>query len=221
MYDKLFKIIAIEGIDGSGKSTVIQRLKANKYLLKTPAYFTEEPRKRSPYRKALLSDIGEPLSPISQLILVTADRYEHIKEYHDLVYNRYMLIENLITDRYNDSTWIYQVVLGGVAEGTFHKFEEIFEIQQPDLVILLDIDPKVAQERINSRNEDKNTFDSIDLTRKEIMRQAYLDRASLGYSRNVRYHVLDAELPIDELVTEIITVINEFNEERENNESSK
>ncbi len=205
MSEKLFDIIAIEGIDGTGKTTLRNRLKELDHQNKCADYisdYTEEPRKRPPYRKMLLEH-GKNLDPTAQLILVVADRYEHIREYRDLHYNRDLVIDRLITDRYNDSSWVYQVVLGGVEPGVFHKLEEAFEIKQPDLVILLDLDPEIAMQRINARSEEKNHFDELELNKRKIMRNAYLERAATGKTRGTKYLIIDARMEMDYIVKHV------------------
>ncbi len=202
MFEKLFEIIAIEGIDGTGKTTLKNRLKELDQRGKFVSDYTEEPRKRPPYRKMLLEH-GKDLDPTAQLILMVSDRYEHIREYRDLHHNRDLVIDRLITDRYNDSSWVYQVVLGGVEPGVFHKLEEAFEIQQPDLVILLDLDPEIAMQRINARSEEKNHFDELELNKRKIMRNAYLERAATGRSRGTKYLIIDARMKMDYIVNQV------------------
>lgn len=207
---KLFSIVAIEGIDGTGKSTICEMLKYYEFKSKIcigniVSLYTEEPRKKGPYRKALLEN---KLDPLSQLILVTADRYEHINIFNNIIKNKDMHFERLITDRYNDSTWVYQVILGGVDKEKFHKFEETFEIQQPDLVILLDLDPKIAMERINNRNDEKNHFDDVLMDKKKLMRKGYLDRAIDGKSRGTQYAIIDATMSIDIIFHYIVNILS-------------
>ncbi len=207
MFEKLFEIIAIEGIDGTGKTTLKNRLKGLDQRGKFVSDYTEEPRKRPPYRKMLLEH-GKNLDPTAQLILVVADRYEHIREYRDLHHNRDLVIDRLITDRYNDSSWVYQVVLGGVEPGVFHRLEETFKIQQPDLVILLDLDPEIAMQRINARSEEKNHFDEVELNKRIIMRNAYLKRAATGKERGTKYLIVDARMDMNDIVDHVSRMLN-------------
>lgn len=234
---KPINIVAIEGIDGSGKTTVINAVEQNYNRTKpsvvphfgafpiqqmTPIIndynnfgvsgffkynfvFTSEPRKNTPYRNMLLnSKSSAELDANTKLALVTADRYEHIKEIQNSTN-----ADGIITDRYNDSTWVYQVVLGGVAPELFYEYEKIFNIQQPNIVILLDISPTKAFERLKARGGEINYFDNVSLEEKERMREAYLGRAFRINNPYTQYVVIDAAMDINLIISIVDSIVIE------------
>ncbi|AYE36640.1 dTMP kinase [Borrelia turcica IST7] len=148
----------IEGIDGSGKTTIIQRLQELcdnnlKY------YFTKEPSEGviGELIRKQLTNFKNPLQEVSLAHLYTADRHEHL--YHPK--NGIIEILNkskikVITDRYLFSSIAYQGELGLKLNKDFPLPEKLFFIK---------IDPIIAYKRIQ---KNRTQLDLLELEAKKL-----------------------------------------------------
>ncbi|MCD6278931.1 MAG: dTMP kinase [Desulfurococcales archaeon] len=132
-------LIAIEGLDGSGKTTVAEYMVK---VLSNAGYrviYTYEPYHRVFIE--ILNSVGEQLGAFFEALVMAADRYYHIKDVIEPALNSGAIV---ITDRYFYSSLAYQGAkgadLGWIRE--LNKF-----IIPPDLAIYLDIDPRVGLQR--------------------------------------------------------------------------
>jgi dTMP kinase len=100
----------------------------------------------------------------------------------------------VLSDRFTDSTRVYQGVEGGVAEETLEALERVAVGQtQPDLTIILDIPAEIGLRRVRARQaatgDGPDRFDSDQVALHERRRQAYLALAARDQNR---YAVIDA-----------------------------
>jgi len=141
------RFISLEGPEGAGKSTLIRALgQAFEQDLKS-TLLTREPG-GSPIGGAvrdLLLHSQHGLSPLAELFLFLADRTEHVT--HVI---RPALAEEkvVLCDRHADSTVVYQ----GHARGMDVDWLRELNLKathglRPDLILLLDVDPKIGLER--------------------------------------------------------------------------
>lgn len=151
--------IAVEGIDGSGKTTFAHALDAQLKMLGYSVLLTQEPggSELGKRLRSILLDCNELIVPRAEYLLFAADRAQHT----DLVIKP-ALKEGItvISDRCGDSSLAYQ---------GFGKFvhQEMISIvnawaqdnRPPDLVFYLRIDPLVARQRIMMRNEKLTAFE--------------------------------------------------------------
>ncbi len=137
--------ITIEGIDGSGKTTLVNSLRK----IFDNIHFTREPTDK--FQLANLKTLSTPSNSFYNFFLFTYDRLEHQEEI-----NGY---KNVICDRYLASSIAYE---GPMIEGLFGDRKEtvlwMMEVSKmlklPDMIIYLDANLDVALERI--RNSRKN-----------------------------------------------------------------
>ncbi|AHH04601.1 Thymidylate kinase [Borrelia miyamotoi] len=143
----------IEGIDGSGKTSIIQNLQTlcNNNQLKY--HFTKEPSQGviGEFIRQQLNNFKTPLKKVSLAHLYVADRYEHL-------YNtKNGIIEILnkgktkvITDRYLFSSIAYQGKLGYTLNKDFPLPEKLFFIKA---------DPNIAYKRIQKNRTQADLFE--------------------------------------------------------------
>jgi len=134
------KFVVVEGLDRSGKSTLIDNLQER---LEGNWIITQEPSK-GPYGKLLRTQLAKDEEPsVSDLFLFLADRYDHIKNTIEPAFENGD-IDGIITDRYHLSTLAYQ---SGVIEkqlnvksgaNYINTVTRNFHIY-PDLTIILDV----------------------------------------------------------------------------------
>ncbi|MCY0873813.1 MAG: dTMP kinase [Acidianus infernus] len=157
-------LIAIEGIDGSGKTTLAKELKKwlenekKKKVLLTAEPFTEEISK-------LIQEEGWK-DPVTLTLLFSADRGIHVNWI--MKQNQYNII---ITDRYYYSTIAYQSAMG-IDKNWIIEVNKFFP--KPELTLLLDIPAEIAITRI--KKDDKFNFkEKLSLLQK--VRENYLEIA--------------------------------------------
>ena len=168
------KLITFEGIDGSGKSTQIRKIK-NYFLKKNikNIYFTREPGGTSfgdLARKLLLNNSRISPANETQILLLTACRFEHYKNFIDPHIKKKNIV---ISDRFEDSTYAYQCGKDKELEKLLNYFNvNLFEKFRPDLTILLDIKPEIALKRLKKRRKN-NHYDNKALAFYKSVRRQY------------------------------------------------
>ncbi len=149
-------LVTLEGLDGSGKTTVWEALH-NTY---DSAVFTREPTDDSWYGEAVYRSIGDDdADPLAELFLYTADHAAHLSRVIEPALDAGTLV---ISDRYADSRYAYQGATLAAADRLATRFadplqyvvdvHEPFSIE-PDLTIYLDLDPETAAERAGTTNK--------------------------------------------------------------------
>lgn len=131
--------ITFEGCEGVGKSTQINLLK--EYLSKTgqKAVFTREPGGTPFAEKIRKSILGEQMSAESEALLFAAARCDHID---NLILPALRRGENVICDRFLDSSIAYQAYARGLGEKTIRDLNFYAEMKcKPDAVVFLDMNP--------------------------------------------------------------------------------
>ncbi len=194
-YEGLF--ITIEGGDGSGKTTVCNYLVSQ---LTERGYQVERTREPggtplSEHIRELLLDPNNAfaISPKAELLLYLAARSQHLE-----LSIKPALMEGKIVlcERFNDSTIAYQ----GCARHLGMNFVENLcnqVAEDPDLTLLLDLDPEKGMDRIlTSRKEARDRFEREHLPFHRDVRQGYLHLADKHPDRIV---VIDAALPIEQV----------------------
>lgn len=199
------KLITFEGIDGSGKSTVIESLKQDNIF--ESVYYTTEPNENhwigKITRKALKN---EELTDISLFYLFMSEHSQHVENYIKPKLQEYDLI---ISDRYMDSRYAYQsYFLDGLLDNNSVSWmKNIQEIEWniiPNKTIIIDISVEESLKRIKD-NEVKEIFEKRD--RLEHARNVYLD---LAKQNTDRYVVIDGMKSKKEVKKDCIKEINKI-----------
>jgi len=178
------KFITFEGLDGSGKSTQIEKLARSLRAHGLSVTITREPGGTAAgekIREVLLHSATSGLSPLTEMALMFASRAQHI---HEVILPALAEGRIVLCDRFTDSTEAYQG--GGRKLGT-KPVLEMHEILcgnlQPDLTILLDHEVAFSVERARRRNRkhkgghserDENRFEQENRAFFGRVRQAYL-----------------------------------------------
>ncbi|MDW7731527.1 MAG: dTMP kinase [Methanolobus sp.] len=195
------KLITLEGIDGSGKSTVAKRLAANPDF--SDCVFTREPT-GSWIGEAVDRAIHSDTDNLAELLLFAADHAEHISK---LIRPSLESGRNVVSDRYSASRYAYQgMTLAGRFEDPLRWVQDIHRgwTIKPDLTILFDIDPQIAVARCGSRG-DKTKFEKIGFL--EGVRENYL---RLSGEDPGSFIMIDASKSMDDTEAEVIDIISSF-----------
>lgn len=197
--------IALEGGDGTGKSTQIHLLaEALRDRGAREVVTTREPggtEAGTKLRSVVLD--GDGVTTRAEALVFAADRAHHVASLVRPVLERGGIV---ITDRYIDSSRAYQ------AAGRDLGDEEITALSrwateglQPDLTIVLDANPAVTRQRTGGRG-DQNHLDMLDLQFHTAVRQAFLDFA---HAAPHKYAVVDAGRDIDTVASRVLEVVDE------------
>lgn len=165
------KFIVFEGLDGSGKTTQLERLGARlaaQYGEKA-VYCTREPGESAPgllCRKFSQKELA--LAPEAVALLYAADRVEHIME--DLL-PRIESGQTVLCDRYYFSNFAYQI-LSSDLEDLLHYNAFARRTLRPDAVVFVDVSPEECAKRRAHRGGAAEYYEKTELARQ--IRQGYL-----------------------------------------------
>jgi len=188
--------VVFEGIDGSGKSSCIDRVmkELGKY---TDAVRTSEPTKG---KIGMLIRSSPELLPETEALLFTADRAEHTAEIKEWAEDG----KTVICDRYFASTIAYQSskLNGRSADRQWLLTMNRKVIIMPDLTLLFDIDPEKGLERVESRGS-KSKFEHLEYL-KEV-RSNYIKLA-----KRYGFVIIDASRSKDEVFDDVMSHISKL-----------
>ena len=177
------KFITFEGLDGSGKSTQIDKLARALRANSVPVTVTREPggtASGEKIRDVLLHSTTAGLSPLAEMALMFASRAQHI---HEVILPALAEGRMVLCDRFTDSTEAYQGAgrkLGTKAVLVLHEI--LCGGLQPDMTILLDNDVSLSVERARRRNRrHQSTRPEKDENRFEQENRAFFGRVRSGY----------------------------------------
>ena len=200
------RFITLEGGEGAGKSSQIQVVKDYLEARGIDVIVTREPGGTpvgQEIRNLLVSGDKDKWSPLSETLLILADRAAHLERVirPALADGKYV-----VCDRFFDSTRAYQGIAGGLGLEVIHNLQQpVLVTTLPDVTLLLDIDPEKGLSRAQERGGDLR-FESKTLAYHQTLRQAFLDFAKQEPERMV---VIDADRDIEAVSTDIITVLGE------------
>lgn len=147
-------LIAIEGIDGAGKTTQRERLAEALEGMGLVVIQTKEPTTGPWGQKIRESAHSGRFSPEEELAAFIEDRKEHVR---DLIKPALARGEVVLIDRYYFSTVAYQGARGLDPKEILERNEEI--APAPDLLILLEVPPRVGVQRVRGRDGEGNLFE--------------------------------------------------------------
>lgn len=192
-------LITFEGGEGSGKTTQIQNLVSwlESEFINTKLIVTREPggtEGAELIRDLLVRGASDRWQPITEALLMSASRHEHIKNVVEPALERNEIV---ISDRFFDSTTIYQGVVGGVdAEAVAALTKLACGSVVPDLTFLLDMDAKVGLARAGNRDDGETRFEEKGLNFHQKVCDAFLQ---LAHTHKDRFVIVDATLTSSEI----------------------
>ena len=205
------RFITLEGLDGCGKSTQLEKLAA---VLRADGFrvlTTREPGGTpagEKIRNLLLDSATSGLSPVAELALMFASRAQHIREVIQPALDAGQIV---LCDRFTDSTEAYQGggrKLGSERVLAMHRI--LCGDLQPELTILMDSSVTASVERARRRNvarsaeSDENRFEQESRAFFTRVRAAYLAIAERELQRVV---VVDARGTPEETHRQIVDIV--------------
>ncbi len=200
--------ITFEGGEGSGKTTQINFLSKYLKLKSFKVLVTREPGGSDgaeSIRKLLVTGNANRWDVETEALLMYAARRDNFIRLIKPSLNDGKIV---ISDRFSDSTRVYQGLVGGISEykiNTLHSFclEEI----EPDLTFLLDINYHEGLARANARISNENRFESKGDKFHKSIRKAYL---KLAYENPSRIHVIDASKSKNQIKLNIFKIVDKY-----------
>ena len=199
------RLITLEGSEGVGKSTNLDVV--CKFLEEKRIRFTvtREPggtEIAERIRELLLSETNEIMDGLTELLLMFAARNQHL--------TRKILPELdqglwVVSDRFTDASYAYQAFGRSIA---IEKVDTLRRLVQdgfnPDLTLLLDVEPDVSRGRISDRELDRIEKENLEFYQR--VRAGYLDLAE----KLERIKLIDASKNLESVGSEIRLHMSEF-----------
>lgn len=166
--------ISLEGTEGAGKSTLIQKLKQ---------YFEQQGREvviaREPGGTPVAEEIRsllikpgreEVFSPDAEMLLFFAGRCQNIVNIIQPALDQAKVV---IFDRYTDSTYSYQIKGRGMDADKFNILQKQFVTVMPDITLWLDLEVDIGMQRAGKRGE---------LDRFELEKHNFFNKVREGFA---------------------------------------
>ena len=144
--------ITFEGGEGTGKSTQIERLAGWLSSRGREVVVTREPGGTALAEsvRALLLDPAHDLDGLTEIFLLEAARHDHVERVIRPALRRGAVV---LSDRFADSSWVYQGVVRGLGEEAVERLNRLATGGlEPDLTLVLDMEPQAALGRALDRN---------------------------------------------------------------------
>jgi dTMP kinase len=190
------RFITLEGIEGAGKSTVAKFVLAYLARRQIPGRLTREPGGTplaERIRQLVLERGAEPLSPVTETLLMFAARDLHLEH---VIRPALARGEWVVCDRFTDATRAYQGSGRGVDPQLIEALAAAVHAGlAPDCTLLLDLPVMAGLARARARATGESD-------RFEAETQAFFEKVRAGYLELARreperFHVIDAAAPLD------------------------
>ena len=194
------RFITFEGIDGSGKSTQSRRFADLLRGQGVDVILSREPGGSAgaeQIRELVLTGDPDRWSAEAELLLFTAARRDHLEK---TIEPALAAGRTVICDRFADSTRVYQGATRGDLRAKVDALHSLMIGREPDLTIIIDMDPGIALERGLARKSGEDRFEDFGLGFQETLRHGFL---SLVKSYPDRCVVIDGNRTADQIACEI------------------
>jgi len=201
--------ITFEGMDGSGKTTQIERLSARLRAMGREVLETAEPGGTvigGKIRRILLDSANQELSPTAELLLYFASRAQNVDERIRPALASGAVV---VCDRFTDSTLVYQGCGRGLGAEAVLALDRIAcRGLKPDVTILVDLDVEAGLQRAQARNtaatSDETRMDDQSL---EFHRRVYEAYRRLAGAEPERIRIVDGTASPDAIEREIWDIV--------------
>ena len=203
MKDKGY-FISFEGIDGSGKSTQIKKLARFLETLDFEVIITREPGGSvggEEIRNLLLQGQVDRWSAETEILLFTAARRDHLER---IILPAIDDGKIVLCDRFTDSTRMYQGMRGPNLRNLVDMLNEKVINRDPDLTIIIDIDPEISLKRAKSRKTAEERFEDFGLELQMKMRKGFIE---LAKEFSNRIELVDGQQSVDRLAQDICSLV--------------
>lgn len=188
------KFITFEGGEGVGKTTQVRLLYEKLVEMGFNVRLTREPGGDDvgeKIRNILKSSSIASMDSMCETLLLFAARRDHfVKIISPLLKQGYVVI----CDRFYDSSLVYQGLLKKIS------FEDIMILKrmtigdlEPDLTLILDVNPEISIQRLSVRNLIHDEYDSMTQEKHNLIREGFLQIADIFSFRSVVINAAGSE----------------------------
>lgn len=195
--------ISFEGIDGSGKSTQARLLADALRDQGLGVTLTREPGGSSgaeEIRRLVLEGATDRWSAETEILLFTAARRDHLEKTIRPALARGDVV---ITDRFADSTRIFQGITRGDLRQTVNTLHDLMIGVEPDLTLLVDLDPAEGLARATARAGAEMRFEDMGLAFQTQARAGFLALAAT----QDRFRVIDGARPPATVAADVLASV--------------
>ncbi len=197
--------ITFEGIDGSGKSTQARLLADHLRATGREVVLTREPG-GSPgaeeIRALVLQGDPDRWSAETEILLFTAARRDHLER---TIAPALAAGKIVICDRFADSTRMYQGLSRGDLRPVVDQLHDLMIGRDPDLTILIDMDPATGLSRALSRQTKDERFEAFGEDLQVQMRQGFL---ALAAEFPARFRVIDGGRDVAAVAADVAATVD-------------
>ncbi|MEQ3671321.1 dTMP kinase [Pseudophaeobacter sp.] len=193
--------LTFEGIDGSGKSSQCKRLAEALRRAGYDVVLTREPggsEGAEDIRRLVLEGDPAKWSAETEILLFTAARRDHMER---TILPALAAGKVVICDRFADSTRMYQGMSRGDLRATVDQLHNLMIGREPDLTLLIDMDPATGLSRAKGRQGTEERFEDFGLGLQEKMRAGFL---SLAAEFPDRFRIVDGAQDIDAVAADVL-----------------
>jgi dTMP kinase len=204
--------ITFEGMDGSGKTTQMQRLAARLRALGRTVLETAEPGGTPigmKIRRILLDAANQELSPTTEVLLYFASRSQNVDEWIASALDRGEIV---LADRFTDSSLVYQGCGRDLGVDTIEALERIAcRGLKPNLTLLVDIDAETSLARARARNLAQPHCETrMDDQSIEFHRKVYQAYHALAAREPERVKLVDGRADVDAIGRQVWSIVSAY-----------
>jgi len=199
--------ITLEGIEGAGKSTMVNFIEDFLTKIGHDVIKTREPggtKIGEQIRAILLKNENNNLTADTELLLMFAARAQHMNE---IITPALSSRKTILCDRFIDASYAYQGGGRGIDASRINLLEKwIQSYLTPDLTLLFDLDVSVGM----ARSQKRSTADRFEQEKSiffEKVRACYLKRAE---DEPDRFRIINSGLPLQKVEDEITAILSKL-----------
>ncbi|SDW21207.1 thymidylate kinase [Ruegeria halocynthiae] len=196
--------LTFEGIDGSGKSTQARLLAEHLRREGRDVVLTREPGGSDgaeEIRSLVLQGDPDRWSAETEILLFTAARRDHLERTIEPALAEGKVV---ICDRFADSTRLYQGLSRGDLRGLVDKLHSLMIGREPDLTLLIDMDPETGLSRAKGRQGAEERFEDFGLGLQLQIRAGFL---GLAEEFADRFRVVDGNRDMDRVAQDVSEIV--------------
>nr|WP_255732205.1 dTMP kinase [Ruegeria sp. Ofav3-42] len=196
--------LTFEGIDGSGKSSQARMLAERLRSLGYDVVLTREPGGSAgaeEIRSLVLEGDPDRWSAETEILLFTAARRDHLER---TILPALAEGKVVICDRFADSTRMYQGLSRGDLRGLVDQLHSLMIGREPDLTVLIDMDPETGLSRAKGRQGTEERFEDFGLDLQQQMRAGFL---ALADEFSDRFRVVDGNRDMDSVAQDVTDIV--------------
>jgi dTMP kinase len=152
-------------------------------------------------RRLVLEGDPDRWSAETELLLFTAARRDHLER---RILPALAAGQVVVCDRFADSTRMYQGLSRGDLRASVDQLHRLMIGHEPDLTILIDMDPAKGLARAKGRQGSEERFEDFGLDLQQRMRAGFL---ALAQEFANRFRVIDGDRPMDVVAQDVLDVV--------------